>query len=280
MKRILVPTDFSNNAYNALLYATRLFPKEEVIISMVHTIEEVLSRSTSRVDIGKSEEVFTQLQRETQSKLEELKHAIVRDTEGFTCTFSTQFSTLPIHKMVNALCAKDHVDLVIMGTKGAKGLSEILLGSQAVKVIQKNKKCPLLLVPFQSDSRPPKNVCFATDFKRTLDEEQWSLFSDIVQSTESVVHIAHIYDQKEPDVLVEGNYKALKKKLGELPYNTHWISNKGSKAKALQDFINVNTIDLLTMVYNRRNFLDRIFREPVIKNIGFHIQIPFLIVPE
>ena len=58
MKKILIPTDFSENASDAFFYAAKVFGGEKVEFIVVYSFENEASNLTSRVDIGKSEYVL------------------------------------------------------------------------------------------------------------------------------------------------------------------------------------------------------------------------------
>ena len=58
-----------------------------------------------------------------------------------------------------------------MGTKGASGEKDILLGSNTIQVIRKVKGSPLLVIPRDFKFRPPKNFVFPTDFKHSYKKE-------------------------------------------------------------------------------------------------------------
>lgn len=89
MKRILVPTDFSVNAYNALYYATRLFKNEACKFYIMHTFDPGSHILTDRIEDHKDSDEYRNLYTESNEKLTETLHSIVRDTEDFEHTFET-----------------------------------------------------------------------------------------------------------------------------------------------------------------------------------------------
>jgi len=82
MKTILAPTDFSNNAYSALHYATQLLKDEECEFIIMHSFEDQVTNLTSRIDIGKTESIVDELYQTSENKCEEVKHRIIRDTNN------------------------------------------------------------------------------------------------------------------------------------------------------------------------------------------------------
>ncbi len=139
MRRILVPTDFSQCAMAGLIYGALwarsfaaklhllyvLFPAAPVLIDRVAT-----NLSSEQVGIPTD----TQLEMEALAKRDLLK--------GVKCE-----SQIKIGYPVDAICGEtDHVDLVVISTHGRSGLKHVLMGSVAEQVVR-YAKCPVLVVP-------------------------------------------------------------------------------------------------------------------------------------
>ena len=60
--------------------------------------------------------------------------------------FEIILSADDLEDAMNMAIAKHHIDVVVMGTKGATGAKEIFFGSNTVRMIKKTKQCPLLIV--------------------------------------------------------------------------------------------------------------------------------------
>ncbi|GGG29536.1 universal stress protein UspA [Dokdonia pacifica] len=277
MKHILVPTDFSDNAYNALLYATRLYPNETYTITLVHSYEEEFSMSTSRIDIGRNDDLCLDIERRVSKEFEKLTHSITRDTEDIKINFETIITGFPLFKCIHKLQKEKEITLIIMGTKGASGLKEIFIGSQTIKLIKKIKKLPLLIIPNEANFIPPKVIAYATDFKESILPHEIKTLEDIIKSNNGVLKITHVYDQKSPEHIVESNYKKIKNSLSGLEHTTHWLSNTSKKEKVLDEFIKKMNVDMLVLTYHKHSLLKRLFKEDIVKNIGFHTTIPVLI---
>lgn len=280
MATIVVPTDFSENAYNALFYATQLFPKEACKIILAHSFENQFSTSTSRIDIGKNEALYDTLETTTNKQLEEVKQSIYLDCEDIALQVETFCGAQPLYKIVDHLVLKKGVHFVVMGTKGASGLKEIFLGSQAVKLIKKVKPVPVFLIPKKAKSQKPSNITYATDLKIDYATYPLEIIKKILSAHQSQLYIAHIYNQKSPGNTVEYNYRKLKQKLEDVTYSTHWISSRESMQEALAQFCTKHQINLLVLMYHKYGFLKRILKTSFIDKVSFHSEIPVLILPE
>ncbi len=147
MKNILIPTDFSNNAYNALYYATRLFKNEPCKFYILNTFDAEPHIITSRIESDKESSTYKDLKNQSQERLTETFHSIVRDTEDFDHTFETVVSSKELLEALKESIKSKNIDLIVMGTKGATGAKGFFIGSNTSNTIQKIKDCPVLAVP-------------------------------------------------------------------------------------------------------------------------------------
>ena len=279
MKNILIPTDFSNNAYNALYYATRLFKNEPCKFYILNTFDAEPHIITSRIESDKESSTYKDLKNQSQERLTETFHSIVRDTEDFDHTFETISVSKKLAETINKTIKKKNIDLVVMGTKGVSGVKEIFMGSNTVKVIQKIKDCPILAVPDHFDFEPPKEIAFATDFRRFYSKEELKPLLDIVSLFTSNIRIMHIHEEEQLDEIQEHNFKKLKEHLDGFEYTMHWVAKLDQKADLINEFIDKMNIDMLSMLYYKHSLMETITREPVIKKIGFQPSVPFLVIP-
>ncbi|PKV48283.1 nucleotide-binding universal stress UspA family protein [Aquimarina sp. MAR_2010_214] len=280
MKRILVPTDFSNNAYSALFYATRLFQDQECHFCILNTFDVDTPVLTSRMNTAKGDSLYQQLSNESQEKLTETLHSIVRDTEDLNHTFETISVSKKLTDTINKTIKSKKIDLVVMGTKGASGAKEVLIGSNTVKVIKKIKDCTILAVPDEFDFKKPIEIGFATDFKCLYTIESLKPLLEIVTVFSSNIRVMHIHEEEKLDEIQEHNLKSLKENLKGHNYCIHWIPRFTQKAKLINEFIDEMNIDMLCMSQYKHSLMESIVHEPVIKKIGFHLSVPFLVIPE
>ncbi len=279
MKRILVPTDFSHNAYCALFYATRLFQNEVCEFLILNTFDVDTPALTSRIDTSKGNLLYHQLLNESQERLTEILHCIVRDTEDFDHTFETISVSKKLAETINKTVKSRNIDLVVMGTKGVSGIKEVFIGSNTVKVIKKIEGCAVLAVPDEFDFVIPKEIAFTTDFRRSYSKEELEPLTKMTSMFDSNIRIMHIQEDEQLDKEQEHNFKKLKEYLKDYKYSMHWVSKFDQKAEVIKNFLDEMNIDLLTMFRHKHGLFDSITREPVVKKIGFEAAIPFLVIP-
>lgn len=271
---ILLPTDFSENAWSAALYAIRMYAKVPCTFYFSHAWTFVNTGSRTYI----SPSYIDTLQNTSKEQLETLKQRAQFVSPHSEHEFKTIFSEDFLSESIKT-AIKDHaIDLVVMGTKGATGAKEFLLGSNSVNVIKKVKLCPILLVPHKYEYAKTDRIAFATDFKRPYGDEILPLIS-LVKLQKSNLEILHI---NGPDDLTEKqqvNFNTLTQLLKDQPHNVHWIPEIGTKEEIISAFIEENNINLITMINYEHSFLEYVLNEPIIKKMGYHSLIPFMVIP-
>ncbi|QQX75796.1 MULTISPECIES: universal stress protein [Aequorivita] len=279
MKKILVPTDFSKNAYAALFYVTKLFSDEALQITILHSFGEEVGKLTSRVDIGRSDNIIEKLYRQSNEDGEQLVHKIKLDSSKVAHNFEVISTPATLSKTVNKLVSTEGIDLVVMGSKGRTGAEDVLVGSTTEKITKSLEGCPLLIVPREVDFVIPSNIAFATDYNDFYQLSKLRPIVRLVRQYNSTLHLVHVGSKSELDTNQQQNLEKYQNDLTEYNTQFHFISKGESISKTLHTFIDNNTMDLLALVYHKHAFLKQLFREPVVSRVGKHTHIPTLVIP-
>lgn len=162
MKTILVPTDFSKHAENALKVAAQIAKKNNGEIILLHMLE----LSTSGNDALNTSHEIPELiffKNAAVAKLEELENASFLD--DIKVSSIVQFNMAFEGIIENG--KKHHADLVVMGSHGASGFHEMFVGSNAEKVVR-NSEIPVLVIKKEEDNFKVDTLTFASDFSSEI----------------------------------------------------------------------------------------------------------------
>ena len=128
MKRILLLTDFSENAKNAIRYGINLFGNStEYILMHAYTVRKATG---SFGNIGQI------LRQDAENNLKTELDFIKNEFPDPSLNILTLCREGDPVGLINSMNNKQGIELIVMGTKGASGLSKALLGSVASSVIQ------------------------------------------------------------------------------------------------------------------------------------------------
>ncbi len=275
-KNILLPTDFSENAWSAAEYAFNLFAEHEATFYFLNSIGlahgEARTYITTRyVDTMKSQakEQLDVLKIQAETSLLNPKH-----------DFKTLLSTDDLTMTLNNCIELYGIDLIVMGTKGATGLEKFFIGSNAVKTIQNVKGCPILTVPRNQEFKIPKHIAFPTDFKRYFDIKEIKPLLDFADLYEAHIYVMHIDEKEKLNEEQDYNMKTLQNYLKSHQYSFHWMQDYVKKSEIINTFIKDLKIDVLAMVNYEHSMIENFVKEPIIKKIGYQPTVPFLVIPE
>ncbi|RXJ50185.1 universal stress protein [Gelidibacter gilvus] len=273
---ILIPTDFSKNAWSATVYALNLYAEHHCTFYFLNSIS--LDHTDSRSYI--TTRFLDSLTETSRTELSVLKDRATQlysnPNHEFEVISTSEEITLAIKRAVQI----NTIDLVVTGTKGATGVNKYFLGSNTVKVIQSLKSCPMLAVPDAYEFKAPKHIAFPTDFNRVYEPKELQALLNFADLYQAHIYILHINLQSELSERQESNRRALQAHLVKHQHTFHWVEKSATKSDEINEFIKDLKIDVLAMVNYKHSFVERVIKEPVIKKIGFQPMVPFLVIPE
>ena len=157
MKNILVPVDFSEQSLTAFRFAKNIAKKADAKITLLNVIEPYMPFS----EVGYTateQDYITHLKETSTSHLQR----IADDSDGVQVDTSVEIGS--IFRLIRQNIDENEVDLVVMGTQGASGLEEVLIGSNTEKIVR-TSKCPVLTVRNTPQDFNVKDLVFATNLR-------------------------------------------------------------------------------------------------------------------
>lgn len=279
MKNILVPTDFSENAFNALKYCLELFQEQKCTIYLLH-VNPIPTYSGPSTSLESSMATLQEsLLKDSQDRLNDLLARIGSLSMKYRHTFVTLTAYDFFVDTIKREVRNRNIDLIVMGTKGASGLKKITVGSNTGDVITK-VKCPLLAVPEGAVYNSPKEIAFPTDFQIRYDLKVLDDLLEMAAISKSVIRILHISkkgEELDQEQLI--NKQFLQDYFKDIEHSFHSLT--GTKLEtAVQCFTESREIDMIAMVAKNLNFFQRILFRPAVEEISYHIKVPFLVLHE
>lgn len=272
MKRILVPTDFSEEAENALCAAHSLAVKTGSEIMLLHVLDDPIVHSlevTGETHDDPMEKVYVlKLIEKTEEKLQ----AIVDEERFKDISIKWKIKRGNAYSSISETIGEEESSLVIMGTKGAGGLQELLVGSVADKVVR-YAKCPVITVKKCRDLTHAKNIVFATDLK----DDQVSIIEDLklLQNFYGAkLHIIKVYDSiwlKNEEVEQRINEFAARVGLKDYTVN---VVEEMDEAYGILKFAREMDADMIAMGTHDRHGLLHLLAGHVSKDVVNHAHRP------
>ena len=166
------------------------------------------------------------------------------------------------------------IDIVIMGTHGASGITELILGSNAASIIEK-ATVPVLAIPGNSTYKDINNIVYAyDDIKSGLPTFNWLLeFAKIYDSEITLLHI--IESGKDTAELNKKEFERIRQAVNYEKVRLELVKEE-NVLEGINDYVNSNNIDVLAMAIRKRTLLDKIFNRSLTKKMAYHTRIPLL----
>lgn len=270
IKKILFPTDFSDNANNALPFALAIAKKNNATLHILHSIEEPYDFAPMNEEIkegvsGKVRKLFAEMTEEISNnkRYSDLK---------IQTHIQTGRSTYAILEEARAF----DIDLIVMGTKGRSGLQKWLFGSTTAEIIE-HSEFPIMAIPQKADYKGFDHILFASDYREADLEILGSVteLADIFSSQITVFHSYMDYDLKS-EIMFRGFRELINE---QISYdNIDFEEAKSiSLFEAVAEKVEHQDISLLVMVsYEEPSAL---LPNKQTKEMSFYIEAPLLVVP-
>ncbi|MEP7266730.1 MAG: universal stress protein [Saprospiraceae bacterium] len=279
MKKILVPTDFSSCAENAMNFAiqsTKVFPVEVVLL---HAFE--INGNMYTDYMGVNREFNETLLNEEVERLETYKKNIAEKDSVDVTTF---FFKGTFKDAIEQVKAEHDIRLIVMGTRGVGFLTEKLWGNKTAALIS-SSDIPVLAVPLEYTWKKPQKMLVSTN---NFEEKSTILdfIFDLAALYVAQVYVAVFTDEEDDKtaIYIEHNRQlpAYEKMLRE-KYNEKTLVGVNligkQFEKTLQDYIDKNGIDILVMITYQRSFWDKLFQPSQTEKMSYHSTIPLLAIP-
>jgi nucleotide-binding universal stress UspA family protein len=278
MKRIILPTDFSETSMNAIRYALRMFEKEPCTFYLLNTftpaayhVPAVQLNSYSALQL---EQIVS---KRSKMQLDEVLDQINKEFINPKHIFVTlAVYNLLASEIVN-LSETHNIDLVVMGTTGATGAKEVFMGTQTMHTIKK-VKCPVIAVPANFDYETPKEMLLTTDFKFDAKNRYFPLLKELSENHVARVNILNAYYGEPLDEMQEANKDFLNSYFKSTAHLFHSAEDIGL-VEAVEAFQVKHKVNFLVMIHNRHNFFENLLFKPVINQIAYHTKVPFMVIP-
>ena len=279
MKNILIPTDFSENSWNAIKYALDFFKKTTCNFYILHinSLANLVGAETVYIPTQDAiQEAFTlPSKKRLRETLNRIEHLPLNPKHKFFTLTDYNFFIDSIRKHVD----EKKIDLIVMGTKGASGLKQIIIGSNTGDVITK-VKCTTLVVPENAEYESPKEIAFPTDYSLFYSSKTLQPLSDIIEIHNATIRILHI--NKKDTILNDDqlkNKEYLEDYFSSYERSSHFLTNTNIE-EAIQCFVESRDINIIAMVAKNLNYFQKILFSPTVTEIGYHTDIPFLVLHE
>lgn len=281
MKKILVLTDFSDNARQAAEAAVTFAGKLQANIILFNTYvsEPVMSEyggtpwpAEQLLWADESKEKLKLLKKDLQQLVKQLP------ADDHHPSIDDRHDMGNLGKRVKSILQQEQIELIIMGARTGKTWEHLLMGSDTSAVIEHTNR-PVLILPESRPIRKLQKVTLATDFDQPDQKAVHYLthMGRIFGFSLDIVHVS-LWGEKPVDDTLKTAFKNHVAKYHFPAINYHEVSGK-DLVKRVNHLCASNDSDLLVLVHDRHNWLNRLLKQNQAQALLDNQQLPVMIVP-
>lgn len=270
-KKILFPTDFSNNAYNSLPFVKEVAFRAGAQVYVLNVFH--YRQLDPDIPPSQFQEKAREKQKEAEEKLQNLCREVTSEDKVKTCGYEVRVGFADDEILE---CIKEQeIDLVVMGTRGASNLSKLILGSTTSEVIC-DAQCPVLAIPSEATFKGFSKIIFATDLNHNDIPliQKASEFAELFDAQLSVVFV-----QENKMAGINNKIEAFRKDLKDkVPYKHLYFESYHYKKKmeGIDAVLNEKGANLLAMVAYKRTLFSSLFKQSFTSRMAHQSKIPLL----
>jgi nucleotide-binding universal stress UspA family protein len=273
MKKILLPIDFSETSDNAFVYALEMAKILRAELILLHTFDLPIIDSQSLplnyAVIYESIELtnFDHF----KDKMPKL-HAIAEERNLGHISMSHILMNGDLVYNIKKVIKQEHIDFVVMGTKGAESWIDSFLGTNTGSVIS-DVSVPVLSVPIGAKFKKFENIAFTTRFRKK-DIEALVKVLLLAKKLHAQVKCLHV-KTSDSDVNTD-TINRWKSHFEDEENLKFFIIPSDDVKETIEDFLNSQDIDLLAMLTYKRNFFVELFTTTTTQKLSYHLNTPIL----
>lgn len=274
MKNILIPTDFSANAWKATVYAFSLFQNELSNFYFLNACKpEFYTPDINGASLA---------QAKSENKV--LMNKLLKEVAIINKNQNHRFKSIIIESWLNDAVVEIQneiiFDLIVMGTKGETEADDRIFGTNSMNVIETVDHMPVLLIPENCVYVPEvkKELVLATRFDKSFSDYEINFLIDMAKKFKACIRILYIQDTENLSEEQLNTKEELHDYFKNVSHSFHTLTNI-EVTKGIHSFIQSRNSDVLVLNHKKRGFFQNLFSKSLLKELGKKPQIPMLFMP-
>lgn len=271
MKNVLVPTDFSGNATHAIRFALELCRKQKAKMTLFHSFVIPVYAT----DVPVFPQADEELRKVSEDTIQKLVNKLEEENPGIEMD-SLITQGYAEDEIVEAAKAKQ-ADIIIMGTQGATGLREALVGTITASVME-HAGCPVMAVPEKATFTSFDKIVYATSYAEG-DFQHVEEIIEFARPFNAEVILLHISSGEIENSYEFESIERFKERIAEdskyEKVSFRLLEHK-NVYEGLNLFLEETKADLVAMTMHKRSFIQKIFNRSITRKMAYHTHIPLI----
>lgn len=270
MKTILVATDFSDIAKNAVNYAAQLAKLFDAKLILFHAYHDPIY--LAEIPVMPPIHEIEKDCRESLKKIE--KNIYEKNGQNIEIECVCNYG-LPVDK-INLYSKENNVDLIVMGMEGTSYLSEKIIGNITTSLIKKST-CPVLAIDKKVRFNEIKNIVLACDYKEIENKIVLNPILEFAKMFNAKIFVLNVVRELESITTISKAMEGIKMNhsLEGVNHSFHYSQNEDI-IEGINDFVDEHKMDMVVMIPRVHSLLYNLFHESQVKQMAFHTKVPLL----
>lgn len=268
--KILVPTDFSKMSNTASTYAARMANKLHAEVVLIHVVF-INSPPRAQADLN-VKEIEDKMEDNAKQDCIQLANELKSESGAPKVSYKI-IRGYPVEDVIGNYAVHNNIDLIVMGTKGASGLTKVLIGSNAAAVVSRSS-IPVIVVPEHARFNGIGKIVYASDADNT--ETELNTLIKFAELFGAAIHIVHVLppasEQKIDIIKMEAD---LKEKF-KYPSISIQIVLNDDILYGINEYVADEKADMIAMFTRKHSFFEKLFGKSITRQMAFHAWTPML----
>lgn len=278
-RKILLPTDFSRNAWDAIAYAVDFFKNEPCHFYILHVFDATNYASDNSMTAPLNPSLLDVFKHNSEKGLEKVLQLLKFRDDSACHTFTTLSERGIYIDITKQIVRKYQIDMIVMGSKGESDVLEIMMGSTILKTMEKIRNCPILAVPPGSCYSKIDEIVFPCNFKVGLQHSKVEAlvnFCKLATASLALLYVAKNEQLDEVQLLVKSEFESI---IHSIPHSFHFIEGN-SLQEVLSVFVQSRNSGMVAFINKKHSVFTLLFSTPLVKELKLHSKVPFLALPQ
>ena len=264
--KILVPTDFSENAKNAFELSKRIAKLNNGTITLLFAYYSAYDFA------AQSAKIVSQIEASAQLAMEEIDSNPEHDI-----TVDHRIVQGSVAMAVTSTAYREDYDLIVMGTQGASGIGKALIGTNTAHVI-KDSQVPILVVPNKAMFENVYEMTVATELSLN-DKKHFEKLWKLTRFWKLPYNLLHIQnkDENRKEMPLNELEKFLKQKYPDSSFTPINVPAEDT-IKGIDQYLQETSNCMLVMFYKNGSFLEYLFNKSRVIKMAYHTHVPLLVI--
>lgn len=274
--KILIPVDFSSTSLLAIKHGAFTAQLTKCDVYLLHVINSQYSSANMFLPVVEIENK-SDFQKKIDDKLTDLAHQINKDYGVRVISVSRTGNP---SKEIISFAKEIEASLIVMGTHGYSPLEELVIGSNALKVVTKSP-CPTMVMSSEADHKGYQKILIPID--SSTNSRQKVIFAiEFAKHFSAEIHAIALMDDSEEELAEEMELilHQIQQRAEEhdVVYHSDVIKNVNNRAKATIDYATKINADLTVIMTDQDAELSGFFLGPYSQQVIHLSKIPTIAV--